>query len=162
MRAAFPVFLMIIGIGASNFAFRRLPGGLANADRYDIVYLAQSAAISCYDHAPSQVQHFLQNVFSNSGAGREMRSMHRRRHRHFQRYVHSSHGETIQTRIRIGDEQVSVYHRERPARRRDRDQGNRRLRGSEPDLSVEILFVAPAEKLNDSEAQRRGRRARRR
>ncbi len=167
MRAVFPVFLVIIGLGVSEFAESRLPSGLANADRHDLVYLARAGVITAFDHAPPQMQRFLQGVFSNGRVQRDSRSVHGRRHRHSQRRVHSSHGETIRTRLRLGDERVSFYRREQPVGRRDGDQRNGRLRtfgqrdhGSNSDQLVEILFVVPAEKMNESETGRRGRGSR--
>ena len=167
MLKIFPVFIVVLALGAREYVDLRVPGGLAYADRAAVVDLARETAIAWYEGAPPRVQRVLRRMFSNMDARDGRRSA--RRHRHSERLVPSSHSATIHTRIRIGEEQVSIFRREQPARRREIGRDGGKLRGfgqrdrsSELDQPLEITFVAPVEKASESARRPHRRDSRRR
>ena len=140
MRAIIPVFFVILGFGANDFARSRLSGGLADADRHDIIYLAGEGAITCFEHAPPSAQRLLQELFPNQ-------AMHGRRNspsRHI-RYVPRR-----VTRLRVERGRI---------RMRNPAQGDRVLAVDHP---AQVMFLLPVEKVSEAATRRRGKGAGRR
>ena len=156
MRGVFPVFIVILALSTREYVDRNVPGGLAYADREAVVDLAQETAIVVLEWA-------------NPNWRGHRNSWSEHRHQHSQQQNHVEHGEIFQTKLQIGEEQVSFYRVEQPYRRRAVDSQPRRLRGfgqrdrsPETDQPVEITFVVPVEKTAASATRRRGRGERRR
>ena len=167
MLKIFPVFIVMLALGAREYVDLNVPGGLAYADRAAVENLAQETVITWYEGAPPEVQRILQKTFSNGNSRHRRRSAHV--HRHSQQLDRSSRTATIRTRIRIGEEQVSNLQRELQARRRLNGRENSKLRGFSQrdrkfdlDQPVEITFVVPDADAAESAPHRRGRTSRRR
>ena len=65
MLKIFPVFVVVLALGAREYIDLNVPGGLAYADREAVVTLAEETAINCYRGAPPQVQRVLRRMFSD-------------------------------------------------------------------------------------------------
>jgi hypothetical protein len=160
MRAVVPIVLVIAGLVTSDFAYSRLPGGLANASPGEIAFLAQEGAVAGLDHAFPEWRNS-----SESRVIHRQRQRNRRRHRQVHRHQYkeqSTQTRIIRNGIRVGSERVSIYRGERPKRLRIGEEEQAGLRGfgqmdhtSELESPIEITFVVPAEKRKDSGSHRR-------
>ena len=142
MRAIIPVFFVILGLGANDFAGSRLSGGLADADRHDIIYLAGEGAITCFEHAPPSAQRLLQELFPNQ-------AMHGRRNSPSRQIRYAPRRATFRTNSGF-----------RVERGRIRLHGlGQRDRVVEVDHPAQVMLVLPAEKASEAAARRRGKGA---
>jgi len=145
MRAIIPVFFVILGLGANDFAGSRLSGGLADADPHDMIYLAGEGAITCFEHAPPSAQHLLHELFSNQA----MRGRRNSPSRHIH-YAPRRATFRTNTGFRV-------------------ERGHIRLRGPgqrdrvvEVDHPAHVMLVSPVEKVSEAATRRREKGAGRR
>ncbi len=125
MLKIFPVFVVVLALGAREYVDLNVPGGLAYADHEAVVHLAEETAISWYREAPPQVQRVLRRVFSDKDAWDGRRSARRLR------------------------QSAQLDHSSRSGNRRHRG-FQRRDRAPQMNQPVEITFVVPAEKTSKS------------
>jgi hypothetical protein len=145
MRAIIPVFFVILGFGANDFARSRLSGGLADADRHDIIYLAGEGAITCFEHAPPSAQRLLQELFPNQ-------AMHGRRNSPSRHIHYAPRRATFRTNTGFRVERGRI--RLRGPGQRDRV--------VEVDHPAQVTFLLPVEKVPEAATRPRGKGAGRR
>ena len=108
MRGVLPVLIVILGLSAREYVDRHVPGGLAYADAAAIVALFQESADLGFERA-----------FRNHSDRHRSQSVRHRRSRRYHHLDNHRDGQTIRTRIRLGDERVTIYRRQKATFRRD-------------------------------------------
>lgn len=157
MRGVLPVLIVFLGLSAREYVDRNVPGGLAHADAAAVVALFQESA-----------DVGLERAFRSHSERHRSRSVRHRRSRRIRHVDQHRQRETIRTRIRVGDERVTIYRRQKAAQRRELARERARMRCnnqldrySESDQPVEVTFVVPAEREDMFDAQRKRRGIRR-
>lgn len=168
MRAVVPFLLVLCGVLASDYADRKLPGGLAEADRAALIQHAEESAAAWIQQISLRTEHLLQNSIERGRFDSSRRSARGHRHPHWRRLDQSRHAPEYRENRQVFRRYIYTYGPNRTYRRRENDDNasgpdgtSQAPRLHEPPRRITVTYLVPVEKTADSKLPDRRKRPRR-